>query len=90
MFASPQICDFENLSWLIVVCHFFLPLLAIPLTFVLIPDAKLTDSLTVDENGKTVVTAAEKAPKAVVEGEVVKVQNRRLHPNCTDWIHFQH
>ena len=36
-------CDFTNLSSLIVVCGMLLPLLAIPMTFVLIPDMDLSD-----------------------------------------------
>eukprot|EP00960_Hanusia_phi_P050335 760158-Hanusia_phi.AAC.1 len=31
-------CDFENLNMLVLVCHCLLPLIAIPLTFVLIPN----------------------------------------------------
>ena len=47
-----QSCDFSNLSYLILVCHFGLPCLAIPLTFVLLPDAKLTDKINLDADGK--------------------------------------
>ena len=36
-------CDFTNLSSLIVVCGMLLPLLAIPMTYVLIPDMDLSD-----------------------------------------------
>jgi len=56
------------LPWLIAVCHCFLPILAIPLTFVLIPNAKLTDSLIVDENGTFTGVAAS---KATTEGQEV-------------------
>ncbi|GAB0496599.1 hypothetical protein MMPV_007912 [Pyropia vietnamensis] len=38
-------CDFRNLTLLIIVGHVVLPLLTIPLTFVLIPNAKMTDDL---------------------------------------------
>jgi len=38
-------CDFDNLSWLIFFCHVFLPVLTVPLTFVLVPAAKMTDDL---------------------------------------------
>ena len=37
-------CDFQNLGWLVLVCHCLLPLIAVPLTFVLIPDMRMTDS----------------------------------------------
>ena len=38
-------CNFENLSMLVAICHCLLPLLAIPLTFVLIPDKLMTDKI---------------------------------------------
>jgi hypothetical protein len=38
-------CNFENLSLLVAVCHCLLPLLAIPLTFLLIPDKLMTDKI---------------------------------------------
>merc|ERR1719193_564133 len=38
-------CKYGNLTWLIVVAHILLPLLTIPLTFVLIPDARLGDDI---------------------------------------------
>ncbi|OSX77177.1 hypothetical protein BU14_0159s0032 [Porphyra umbilicalis] len=38
-------CDFSNLTWLIIVAHIILPLLTVPLTFLLIPDARMTDDL---------------------------------------------
>jgi len=46
-------CNFKNLSIMVVVCHFALPLLAIPLTFVLIPNAKLTDEIEVKDDQHT-------------------------------------
>lgn len=38
-------CDFTNLTLLIIIGHVVLPLLTIPLTFWLIPNAKMTDDL---------------------------------------------
>eukprot|EP00290_Baffinella_frigidus_P011892 CAMPEP_0180150054 /NCGR_PEP_ID=MMETSP0986-20121125/21212_1 /TAXON_ID=697907 /ORGANISM="non described non described, Strain CCMP2293" /LENGTH=519 /DNA_ID=CAMNT_0022096899 /DNA_START=162 /DNA_END=1718 /DNA_ORIENTATION=- len=38
-------CDFQNLGWLVFVCHCLLPLLAVPLTFILIPDMLMTDTI---------------------------------------------
>ncbi|KAJ1483458.1 folate-biopterin transporter [Baffinella frigidus] len=43
-------CNFENLNTLVLVCHCLLPLLCIPLTFLLIPNKKMTDTL-IDEKG---------------------------------------
>ncbi|UPQ97416.1 folate-biopterin transporter [Chloropicon primus] len=40
-------CDFSNLPQLLFICHMFLPLLTIPLTFVLIPNIKMTDPIEV-------------------------------------------
>ena len=42
-------CDFSNLPWLIVVCGMCLPLMAVPLTFVLIPDIDMSDNLKEEE-----------------------------------------
>jgi hypothetical protein len=39
------VCDFSNLNWLVLVCHCLLPLIAVPLTFILIPDALMTDTI---------------------------------------------
>jgi len=36
-------CNFDNFATLVLVAHCLLPLLAIPLTFVLIPDKRMTD-----------------------------------------------
>jgi len=43
--ADGAACTFDNLGWLIFFCHVCLPLLTVPLTFVLVPDAKMTDDL---------------------------------------------
>jgi hypothetical protein len=42
-------CNFDNLTLLVAVCHCLLPLLAIPLTFVLIPDKLMTDKIIDDD-----------------------------------------
>ena len=56
-------CDFSNLPWLIVVCGMCLPLIAVPLTFVLIPDIDMSDNLK-EVNGLPDVggVAGEKTP----------------------------
>ncbi|GAB0490005.1 hypothetical protein MMPV_001234 [Pyropia vietnamensis] len=38
-------CNFDNLALLVIISHVVLPLLTVPLTFVLIPNAKMTDDL---------------------------------------------
>ena len=38
-------CDFDNLTLLILISHMWLPLLAIPLTFIFIPNARLDSDL---------------------------------------------
>jgi len=43
--ADGTACTFDNLGWLIFFCHVCLPLLTVPLTFVLVPAAKMTDDL---------------------------------------------
>ncbi|KNC82139.1 hypothetical protein SARC_05559 [Sphaeroforma arctica JP610] len=45
-------CDFTHLTTLIVISHMVLPLMCIPLTFVLLPDAYMTDTL--NEHGELV------------------------------------
>lgn len=42
-------CNFDNLPLLIVICGFILPLIAVPLTFVLIPDIDMHESVDVEE-----------------------------------------
>ena len=44
-------CNFDHLPFLLFVCHVILPLLTIPLTFVLIPNKRMTESLEVGEGG---------------------------------------
>ena len=47
--TDSQECNFDNLAWLVAVCHCLLPLLAIPLTFLLIPDKLMTDKIIEDD-----------------------------------------
>lgn len=42
-------CNFDNLPLAIFIAHFLLPLVVIPLVFVLIPDANMTEDLLTDE-----------------------------------------
>jgi hypothetical protein len=41
--------NFDNLSKLLVLGHFIMPLCCIPLTFILIPDAKMSDEFDTSE-----------------------------------------
>ena len=43
--AGDGSCDFSRLSWLVVAGHMVLPLVMVPLTFLLIPDAAQTEDL---------------------------------------------
>jgi hypothetical protein len=43
--STTEPCDFKNLSMLVFVCHCLLPLLAVPLVFLLIPNKLMTESL---------------------------------------------
>ncbi len=40
-----EACDFRNLPYLLFAAHFICPLLTVPLTFILIPDANMKDDL---------------------------------------------
>ena len=57
-------CDFTNLPTLIVLCGMLAPLLAVPLTFVLIPDMAMTDPVKEDRAG-----GGEEEKAAQEEGE---------------------
>jgi folate/biopterin transporter len=56
-------CDFHNLTILLVIGHFCLPLLIIPISFILIPSARICDDIDVDGNavkkGQKVVSPAD-------------------------------
>ncbi|XP_063933323.1 uncharacterized protein LOC135145155 [Zophobas morio] len=43
-------CNFDNLPGLIILCHVLLPLLSLPLAFLLIPKATLTDCLLAEDD----------------------------------------
>eukprot|EP00854_Cymbomonas_tetramitiformis_P019829 gene19829-23714_t len=58
-------CNYDNMWKLIAVSHCMLPLLTIPLTFILIPRARLTDSLHEDPD----VAAANTKPSDEVDYE---------------------
>mmetsp|Transcript_80293 Transcript_80293/g.215210 ORF Transcript_80293/g.215210 Transcript_80293/m.215210 type:complete len:128 (+) Transcript_80293:1336-1719(+) len=46
-------CNFENLSTLVLVCHCILPLFAVPLVFLLIPNKLMTEPLEDEEPPST-------------------------------------
>lgn len=47
-----ETCQFQKLPQSIFIAHVLLPLLVVPLVFVLIPDAIMTDNLMEDEDEK--------------------------------------
>ena len=55
-------CDFSNVPMLLLVGHTLLPLLVIPLSFLLLPAARVCDNLDVD--GKPVRPAKKKEPQS--------------------------
>ena len=54
-------CDFTNLPTLIVLCGMLAPLLAVPLTFVLIPDMAMTDPVKEDRERMGLLGGATKS-----------------------------
>ncbi|KAL7702662.1 folate/biopterin transporter [Lotmaria passim] len=50
VFSRKNRCDYQNLPWLLFVCNIMTPLLVIPLTFMLIPRAKISDNIDIDGN----------------------------------------
>lgn len=38
-------CDFSNLSYLLMVCHLWLPLVGVPLTLLLLPSQRLSEDI---------------------------------------------
>ena len=47
-----ETCDFTNMPYLLFAAHFICPLLTVPLTFILIPDANMKDDLEPESYGK--------------------------------------
>ena len=61
-------CDFDNLPVLIVVCGMILPLVAVPLTYVLIPDMDM-HAESVEEESSPDATEGERTPLMRGESE---------------------
>ncbi|KAK7199253.1 putative pteridine transporter [Novymonas esmeraldas] len=65
VFPDDDPCNHDNLPWLMFTCGIMVPLLAIPLNFMLIPKARICDEIDIDGNvvrrmvGEGVVAAAE-------------------------------
>ena len=38
-------CDFTNLSYLLILCHMWMPLLCVPLTYLLLPAERLVENI---------------------------------------------
>eukprot|EP00295_Goniomonas_pacifica_P003074 CAMPEP_0175816406 /NCGR_PEP_ID=MMETSP0107_2-20121207/6480_1 /TAXON_ID=195067 ORGANISM="Goniomonas pacifica, Strain CCMP1869" /NCGR_SAMPLE_ID=MMETSP0107_2 /ASSEMBLY_ACC=CAM_ASM_000203 /LENGTH=178 /DNA_ID=CAMNT_0017128507 /DNA_START=190 /DNA_END=723 /DNA_ORIENTATION=+ len=51
--------NFDGLATIVFFAHGVLPALAVPLTWVLIPDAKMTDAIVLDEDGEVNKTQQE-------------------------------
>ncbi|KAK7198526.1 putative pteridine transporter [Novymonas esmeraldas] len=67
-------CNFDNLPMLLVVGHFLLPLLIIPLSFLLIPSARICDDIDVDGHAVAKKEATKKCAGASVEGETEPIK----------------
>eukprot|EP00729_Bicosta_minor_P025323 gene25323-34844_t len=48
--TETNVCNFEKLPQLVVISHIVLPLCVIPLTFFLIPDLRMTDSIQIEHD----------------------------------------
>jgi len=62
-------CTYDNLTKVVLFSHFFLPLLAIPLTFLLIPNARLDDDLLAILKAEEKGGGLENTPALLGEGE---------------------
>ncbi|KAG5506257.1 hypothetical protein JIQ42_07871 [Leishmania sp. Namibia] len=62
-------CDFSNVRWLVITGHLCCPLLIIPLSFLLLPRARICDEI--DINGQLI--------KAQVKSECTKERQRQQH-----------
>jgi hypothetical protein len=51
--ANPDtnVCNFDKLPQLVAISHILCPLLVIPLTFILIPDLRMTDNIDLTGDG---------------------------------------
>ncbi|KAK7199484.1 BT1 family [Novymonas esmeraldas] len=50
VFSDADPCNHDKLPWLIFTCGIMVPLLVIPLTFMLIPKARICDDIDIDGN----------------------------------------
>eukprot|EP00923_Selenidium_pygospionis_P015885 GHVN01027735.1.p1 GENE.GHVN01027735.1~~GHVN01027735.1.p1 ORF type:complete len:575 (-),score=72.50 GHVN01027735.1:154-1731(-) len=62
-------CQFTHIVPLVLVCHFVLPLLVIPLTFFLIPKGTINDVAEISEESEDRVTEEGEEGEALVESE---------------------
>eukprot|EP00923_Selenidium_pygospionis_P015878 GHVN01027728.1.p2 GENE.GHVN01027728.1~~GHVN01027728.1.p2 ORF type:complete len:146 (-),score=21.74 GHVN01027728.1:71-508(-) len=62
-------CQFTHIVPLVLVCHFLLPLLVIPLTFFLIPKGTINDVAEISEESEDRVTEEGEEGEALVESE---------------------
>ncbi|KAK7199245.1 putative pteridine transporter [Novymonas esmeraldas] len=72
-------CDYSNLPMLLVVGHLLLPLLIIPLSFVLLPHARICDDLDVDsEAAKTEAKRRQEDLDASLTSDVAEEPSREV------------
>lgn len=62
-------CNWDNLPNLILICGILMPLLAIPLTFIFVPDILMTDSVT-DYDSSSSSTEKKKTPRKIGRAHV--------------------
>jgi len=64
--AGDETCEWGHLTLLVLVCHLLLPLLSIPLIYLLIPDKKMTDDVLAGASERAEVPRAHGQPHAQV------------------------
>eukprot|EP01060_Flectonema_neradi_P007439 TRINITY_DN15185_c0_g1_i2.p1 TRINITY_DN15185_c0_g1~~TRINITY_DN15185_c0_g1_i2.p1 ORF type:complete len:581 (+),score=57.39 TRINITY_DN15185_c0_g1_i2:85-1827(+) len=69
-------CDFDGLASVVTFCHMLLPLVSIPLTFYMIPNAKLTDDLLGHGKTNTDLTNAEDSLVELAEADVLSEDSK--------------
>ncbi|KAK7199579.1 BT1 family [Novymonas esmeraldas] len=90
VFSDADPCNHENLPWLIFTCGIMVPLLVIPLNFMLIPKARIVDDIDIDGNvvrkevGEGVVAAVHSEPDSVEERNSEHVPSSHCRAATTD------
>jgi hypothetical protein len=58
-------CNFDNLSLLLMICHLWLPLLGVPLAYLLLPSQRLSEDLLTIATGSTTLASGPKSALAI-------------------------